>query len=98
LRFIPHLPVHEAAEIRAASVLGAVITHSAQSAGGDKVRLQTLLAMSRAVLLSTVSAGRWGLTVCSHVVELLTPCALKRHGEPLIGFHSDPDIAQMGQL
>jgi hypothetical protein len=90
--------VNEAAEIRAASVLGAVITHSAQSAGGEKFRRETLLELKRAALLGTVSSDRWGLTDCSHLVELLTPCTLRRHGALLIRFHSDPDIAQMGQL
>jgi hypothetical protein len=98
LRFIPRFFFHEVAKIWATSVLRAVFSHFGESAGRDEVRLETFVALPRAIFPCTVGASRRGLTICRHVVELLTPCALKRHDAFLLRFHSDFDITQMGQL
>jgi hypothetical protein len=63
LRFNPRLFFHEVAKIWATSVLRAVISHFAESAGRYEIRLETFVTLPRAMFPCTVGASRRGLTV-----------------------------------
>jgi hypothetical protein len=69
-----------------------------QGTGRDKVRFEPDLAFPRAMLTSTVAAGGGSLAAGSHVVELLAPCALGRHGPRLVRLNCDFNVTQAVQL
>jgi hypothetical protein len=98
LWFSPRLLIHKGPEVWAATILGTVIPHFAESTRRDEVGLEAFVTLPRAMFLCTMGAGGRSLTVCRHVVELLTPCALRRHVASLIGFYTDFYVTQMCKL
>jgi hypothetical protein len=73
-------------------------TKFTESARGNEVGFISSGALPRAVVLTTMGAGRWGVTIGSNMIKLLTPSALGRHSTRLIRFYCYFYVTEMVQL
>jgi hypothetical protein len=91
-------PFHTFLKEWAASESGAVFSDFTQGTSRDKAGFEPGLAYPRAMLTSTVAAGGGSLAAGSHVVELLAPCALGRHGPRLLWLNCYFNVTQAVQV
>ena len=75
-----------------------MVSDFTQGTGRDKVGFEPGLTFPRAMLTSTVAAGGGSMAAGSHVVKLLAPCALGRHGPRFVRLNCDFNVTEAVQL